>query len=55
LGAEFVEVPYIDRGKSGFHGDNLEAELGRIKADIQSERSPRATSCAWSRIAASGG
>ena len=36
LGAELVEVPYIDRGKSGFHGDHLEAELGRIKSDIQS-------------------
>jgi hypothetical protein len=36
LGVELVEVPYIDRGKSGFHGDHLEAELGRIKSDIQS-------------------
>jgi hypothetical protein len=36
LSAELVEVPYIDRGKSGFHGEHLEAELGRIKADIQS-------------------
>jgi hypothetical protein len=36
LGAELVEIPYIDRGKSGFYGDNLEAELGRIKAEIES-------------------
>jgi len=36
LGAELVEIPYIDRGKSGFYGDNLEAELGRIKAKIES-------------------
>jgi hypothetical protein len=34
LGAELVEVPYIDRG-SGFYGDNLEAALGRIKAEIE--------------------
>jgi hypothetical protein len=38
---EFVEVPYVDRGKSGFHGDNLEADLGRIKADIQSGTIPK--------------
>ena len=36
LGAELVDVAYIDRGKSGFYGDNLEAELGRIKAEIES-------------------
>ena len=35
LGAELVEIPYIDRGKSGFYGDNLEAELGRIKSEIE--------------------
>src|ERR1700730_18343614 len=38
---ELVEVPYVDRAESGFHGDNLEAELGRIKADIQSGAIPK--------------
>jgi DNA invertase Pin-like site-specific DNA recombinase len=41
LAATLVEIPYVDRGKSGFHGDNLEAELGRIKFDIQSGAIPR--------------
>ena len=41
LGATFLEVPYIDRGKSGFHGDNLAAALGRIKTDIQSGVIPK--------------
>jgi hypothetical protein len=35
LGAELVEIPYIDREKSGFYGDNLEAELGKVYADIK--------------------
>jgi recombinase len=35
LGAELVEVPYMDRAKSGFYGDHLEAELGKVLADIQ--------------------
>lgn len=32
----FVEVPFFDDAKSGYHGDNLEAELGKIFADIRS-------------------
>src|ERR1043166_1379756 len=35
---ELVEAPYYDAGKSGFHGDNLKAELGRMKDDIQAGR-----------------
>jgi hypothetical protein len=30
------EKPYYDNAKSGFYGDNLEAELGRMFADIRS-------------------
>ena len=37
IGLHFVERPYFDDAKSGFHGDNLEAELGRIFADIRAE------------------
>ena len=33
---ELVEKPYYDAAKSGFYGDNLEAELGRMFADIRS-------------------
>jgi DNA invertase Pin-like site-specific DNA recombinase len=33
---EFVEKAYYDDAKSGFYGDNLEAELGRMFADIRS-------------------
>src|SRR5512135_276679 len=40
LGLPFVEVPYFDDAKSGFHGDNLEAELGKIFADIKSGALP---------------
>ena len=36
LGLPFVEVPYFDDDKSGFKGDNLEAELGKIFRDIGS-------------------
>jgi Recombinase len=35
LGADLVEIPYMDRAKSGFHGDHLEAELGKVLADIK--------------------
>ena len=40
LGLPFVERPYFDDAKSGFHGDNLEAELGKIFADIKSGALP---------------
>jgi hypothetical protein len=36
LGCDFNELPYYDRGLSGFYGDNLEGDLGRIKDDIES-------------------
>lgn len=36
LGADVVEVPYVDRAASGFYGDHLEAELGKVLADIKS-------------------
>lgn len=36
LGAEFVELPYIDRGRSGFYGHHLQGALGRMKDDIAS-------------------
>ena len=35
LGLPFLEHLYYDRHKSGFHGDNLEAEFGRMMFDIQ--------------------
>jgi hypothetical protein len=38
LGLPFREVPYFDDAKSGFYGDNLEAELGKIFGDIRSGR-----------------
>jgi hypothetical protein len=34
LSCEFNELPYYDHGLSGFYGDNLEGDLGRIKDDI---------------------
>jgi hypothetical protein len=40
LGLPFVEVAFFDDAKSGFKGDNLEAELGKIFADIRSGRTP---------------
>lgn len=35
LALPLVEHPYYDRHKSGYHGDNLEAEFGRMKFDIE--------------------
>jgi hypothetical protein len=40
IGLPLVERPYFDDAKSGFHGDNLEAELGKIFADIKSGALP---------------
>src|ERR1051326_6336097 len=40
LGLPFVEMPFFDDAKSGYHGDNLEAELGKIFADIKSGALP---------------
>src|SRR6476659_799828 len=40
LGLPFREVPYFDDAKSGFYGDNLEAELGQIFHDIKSGATP---------------
>src|SRR3954467_2478562 len=40
LSLSFVEVPYFDDAKSGFKGDNLEAELGRVFRDIKSGALP---------------
>ncbi|HZT86983.1 MAG TPA: recombinase family protein [Stellaceae bacterium] len=40
LGLPFVEIPFFDDAKSGYHGDNLEAELGKIFGDIRSGRIP---------------
>ncbi len=40
LGLPFVEVAFFDDAKSGYHGDNLEAELGKIFTDIRSGRIP---------------
>ena len=40
LGLPFREVPYFDDAKSGFYGDNLEAELGKIFRDIRSGATP---------------
>jgi Recombinase len=40
LGLPFREVPYFDDAKSGFYGDNLEAELGKIFRDIKSGATP---------------
>jgi hypothetical protein len=39
-GLPFREIPYFDNAKSGYHGDNLEAELGKIFADIKSGALP---------------
>jgi hypothetical protein len=36
----FVEKPYFDEAASGYHGDNLEAELGKIFKDIRSGALP---------------
>src|ERR1041384_2541159 len=41
LGLPFREVPYFDDAKSGFYGDNLEAELGKIFRDIQTGALPK--------------
>lgn len=40
FGLPLVENPYYDRHKSGFHGDNLEAEFGRMKFDIENGELP---------------
>jgi hypothetical protein len=39
-GLPFVEVPFFDDAKSGYHGDDLEAELGKIFVDIKSGKLP---------------
>jgi hypothetical protein len=41
LGLRFREVPYFDDAKSGFFGDNLEAELGKIFDDVQTGALPK--------------
>src|SRR5437660_1295688 len=40
LGLPFQEIAYFDDAESGFFGDNLEAELGKIFADIKSGALP---------------
>src|SRR5690348_14711390 len=40
FGLPFRKVPYFDDAKSGFYGDNLEAELGKIFRDIRSGAIP---------------
>src|SRR3954468_23304417 len=40
LNLSFIDKPYFDDAKSGYHGKNLEAELGRIFADIRSGALP---------------
>ena len=46
LGADLVEVPYIDRGKSGFYGDHLEGAFGeRMPKGCAIATSSSNTSC----------